>query len=460
MYAKIYRALISQSQGEREKRRLERKLESYQELSQSELNANQLKQIQGLIKHAYETVPYYQNRSQRDDIHPDDVKAWTDYEKLPLLTKADINNNLDDLISPMFRQQLQRNATGGSTGEPMRFFVEDSFWLWHAARTRFTRSWHGIEHGAKVAWIWGAIQELPGSSWQAQLKARIKRERYLDAFMFSESGMRTFAKSLARWKPTVIRAYPSALREFSEYVKDYGPAGIRPRLIETTSEKLTTQDRRLFEEVFQCKVADCYASRELAHSAYECDMGGLHVCPTRHLEILKDGIPAEPSETGDIVITSLHQYALPFIRYKTDDLGSFEIEDCSCGRVFPVLREISGRAADLLLSTDGKIIYGAYLDTVFWKRPEVFRYQAYQPDIQHLHLRIAFKSAVQDHWINQLRSELKSRFGESMQISITPVEKFELTRSGKHRYVISDVAPERTSLRTENTSGACSDEDP
>ena len=98
----------------------------------------------------------------------------------------------------------------------MRFFVEDSFWLWHAARTRFTRSWHGIEHGAKVAWIWGAIQELPGSSWQAQLKARIKRERYLDAFMFSESGMRTFAKSLARWKPTVIRAYPSALREFSE----------------------------------------------------------------------------------------------------------------------------------------------------------------------------------------------------------------------------------------------------
>lgn len=183
-------------------------------------------------------------------------------------------------------------------------------------------------------------------------------------------------------------------------------------------------------------------------------MGGLHVCPTRHLEILKDGIPAEPSETGDIVITSLHQYALPFIRYKTDDLGSFEIEECSCGRVFPVLREISGRAADLLLSTDGKVIYGAYLDTVFWKRPEVFRYQAYQPDIHHLHLRIAFKSAVEEEWINQLKNELKSRFGESMQISITPVETFELTRSGKHRYVISDVAPEKTALRIEKTSGS------
>jgi len=242
---------------------------------------------------------------------------------------------------------------------------------------------------------------------------------------------------LVRWQPTMLRAYPGALSLFARSVKEQGITGIRPRLIEITAAKMTDRQRELFEEVFHCPVANYYSSREMGTIAYPCEMGGLHVCETRYLELVADDKPAEPGDVGEVVLTSLHQYGMPFIRYRIGDLAVYEADSCPCKRGMPVLREIVGRTLDYILTADGRYVIG--FGSRFFDRPNVVRYQVYQPDRQHLEVSLVCKQDFDVASLKEIRSEIQAQVGESMNISIQVVDQIELTPAGKHRVVISDV---------------------
>lgn len=441
MYSAIYRGLKSLLPEEREKLRILDEMECIQWLSKTELESFQLKQVQNLIKYAYENVPFYRARYQREDIQPQDIKTWDDFRELPYLTREDVNNHLEDLVSREFQTGLQQSQTGGSTGEPMRFFVDASFNIWNGARVRLTRGWHGVQNGDKTAWVWGADRDIPSWSRKDRLMANIRRNRYLNAFQMSETKMQAFAELLLRWQPVMIRAYPSVLSLFAQYLITNGLNGIHPRLVETTAEMLTESQRQLFGDVFGCTVVDCYSSREFANIAYPCEIGGLHVCHTRYLELVENGITVEPGQIGEIVITSLHQFSMPFIRYKIGDLGIYEINDCSCGRGLPVMREIVGRVNDLMVTTDGDIVHGFFFSSLFFHRPNVIRFQVYQPNKQHLEIRLLCKEEAGSEWLEDIRDEIRARFGTSMQVSFQVVGDLELSLVGKHHHVISEVSP-------------------
>jgi phenylacetate-CoA ligase len=440
MYSQLYRLMRLFRPGQRETQRYLRQLERMQWWSRSELEAWQLDKIQELVKYAYTHVPYYRERYRQEGVHPEDIKSLKDFQALPILTTEDINSNLQAFVSPQFTN-LEPNETGGSTGQPMRFFVEDSLWRWNVALEFRGRRWYGVQPGDKMAWVWGAQQDMPFWSWKSRLRARVMRERYLNAFGLTPAKMQAFAEMLVRWQPAMFRAYSSALSLFAEYLKEQNIDGIRPKLIETTAEKVTGPQRRLFEEVFQCPVADCYSSREFVTIAYQCERGGLHVCETRFLEIVANGKTVPPGQMGEVVITSLHQFAMPFIRYKIGDLGIYEAERCPCGRGLPVLREIVGRTHDFLVSVDGQFVHGEFFAYIFRVKPEVVRYQVYQPDRQHLNVRLVCKHDVDSAWLEGVRGEIQDRFGRSMHIYLQVVDDIELTRAGKHRYIVSDVRP-------------------
>jgi phenylacetate-CoA ligase len=441
MYSTIYRTAKSVLPEEQKKQRILGELERTQWLSRPELGAFQFTKLQSLIKSAYEHVPFYGKRLRDEDIHPEDVKTLKDFQALPFLTREDVNNHLADLVCPDSRGHLRLSETGGSTGEPMRFLVDDSFNLWNGARARLTRGWYGVRDGDKVAWVWGAQRDMPGWSPEERLMARIKRHRHLNAFNMTEATMQAFAEMLVHWQPVMFRAYASALSVFAQHVKERGITSIRPRLIETTAEKLTDPQRQLLEEVFDCPVADCYSSREFSCIAYQCERGGLHVCPTRYLEVVANGNAAEPGQLGEVVITSLHQFAMPLLRYKIGDRGIYESGDCPCGRGLPVLREIVGRADDLLTTTDGQVVHGGFFDHLFCVRPDIVRFQVYQPDRQHLEIRLVCKQDVDSEWLEGVRTEIRARFGDSTEISLQLVDRIELTPTGKHRFIVSEVAP-------------------
>lgn len=442
MYSNLYRAARLFWPGGWENYKNLQEINRTQWLSRQNLETWQFERVKKLVKYAYEHVPFYRERYRRLDIHPEDIKDMQDFQALPFLTKEDIKNNLDKLVSPHFRGKLYPNETGGSTGQPIQFFEEDSFWRWNVALRNRGRGWYGVHEGDKMALVWGAPRDMPDQNWKKRLRASLMRHRVLNAFSMTEDKMQAFAQMLVQWQPAMFKAYASALSLFAEFIKQQKITGIRPKFIETTAEKVTGPQRELLEEVFQCPVADCYSSREFVTIAYQCPSGGLHVCETRLMEIVSNDEVIEPGELGEVVVTSLHQFAMPFIRYKLGDLGIYETAPCSCGRSLPVLREIVGRTHDFLVTGDGQFVHGEFFAYTFRVKPEVVRYQVYQPDKNHLEVRLVCNQQVSETWLNNTRAEIQNRFGESTQISLQLVDQIQLTPAGKHRYIISEVKPD------------------
>ena len=443
MYSAIYRTMRLFWPGGLETRRHLRELERTQWLSEDELRALQLAKIQQLVKHAYEHVPFYRERYQRAGIHPEDIRSLEDFQALPFLTREDVKNNLEALVAQNFpRHKLYKSETGGSTGEPIQFLVEGSFWWWNAALEFRGRGWHGVQEGDKIAWVWGADRDMPGWSRTKRLRAHIMRQRFLNAFGMTEAKMQAFTEMLVRWQPVMFRAYASALSLFAQFIKERGITGIRPKLIETTAEKVTDPQRQLLEEVFHCQVADCYSAREMGTIAYQCEMGGMHVCETRYLEIVANDKVVQPGQLGEVVVTSLTQFAMPFIRYKKGDMAIYEPGHCPCGRKLPRLKEVVGRTNEFLVSADGQFVHSLFLAYVFRVKPEVVRYQVHQPDRKHLNVRLVCNQPVNSAWLDNARAEIQARFGQETQVSIQVVDQIELTPVGKHRHVISEVKPD------------------
>jgi phenylacetate-CoA ligase len=442
MYSNLYRAARLFWPGGLKTRRKIQQLEATQWMSRSELEAWQFERLQQVVAYAYEHVPFYREKYQQAGVHPEDIKRLEDFQALPFLTKEDVKQRRDELLSPGFRGKLYPLETGGSTGQPTQFLVEDSFWRWNVALRTRGRGWYGFQPGDKMALVWGAPGDMPDQSWFRQMRAQIQRHRVLNAFSMTEAKMQSFAEMLLRWQPAMIKAYASALSLFAEYLKTRGITGIRPKLVETTAEKVTEPQRQLLEEVFHCPVVDCYSSREFVTIAYECEDRGLHACESRLVEIVADDQVVPAGQLGEIVVTSLHQFAMPFIRYKIGDLGVYEPDPCSCGRGMPVLREVVGRTHDFLVASDGQFVHGEFFAYTFRVKPEVVRYQVHQTDQHHLNVKIVCREPVSDAWLDGMRAEIQHRFGPSMQISLQVVDKIELTPAGKHRYIISEIKPD------------------
>ena len=442
MYSNLYRKMRLFYPGGLQKFRRSQELNKTEWFSPDELAAWQLPRLQHIVKYAYEHVPYYHEKYQQLGIQPDDIRSIKDIQSLPFLTRDDINNNLKKMVSPEKRKIAIPDATGGSTGQPIRFYRERAFSWWDNALEIRGRGWYGVSEGDKIAWIWGAARDMRNWNWKKRLGAKILREQYLNAFNMTEENMDSYAKMLIRWQPKMLRAYASALSLFAQYIQEKGITGIRPKLIETTAEKVTKPQRELFEETFNCPVVDWYTAREFGTIAFQCPVGSLHVVEPLYLEVIANDQPAQPGQMGEVVLTSTHQYAMPFIRYKLGDLAIYKPELCSCGRGLPVLSEVVGRTQDFLVTTNGLFVHGGFFHQAFRQWPEIHRYQVYQADKQHLDVRLVCKTEVDDDWLDMVHKEIKHRFGEEMNISINLVDDFKLTPAGKHLSVISDVKPD------------------
>jgi phenylacetate-CoA ligase len=442
MYPIFYRTLRPFWSGGKDLRKRQKELDRTQWFSREELEVLQLENLQKLIKYAYDYIPYYHEVFANRDIYPDDIKSFKDFQTLPYLTREDVNDHLNELVTHDPNHNVMPDSTGGSTGVPMQFFVEKAFDWWDQALELRGRGWYGVGEGERIAFVWGAKRDMHAWSWRARLKAKVLQERYLNAFSMTDQKMQAFAEMLTQWKPAMFRAYASALTLFAHYIKDHHITGIRPKLIETTAEKVTLPQRELLEEVFQCKVADWYSARELGTIAFQCPAGGLHVCETRYLEIVANNNIVRPGELGEVVITSLHQNGMPFIRYKIGDMAISESDPCSCGRGLPTLREVVGRMQDFLVTCEGHFVHGGYFPHTFRLWPEIARYQVYQPDRNHLEVRLVCNCPCDSSWLASIRNELLKCFGTDMQISVKIVDDIPLTPAGKHRFIISDVKPD------------------
>jgi len=445
MYGKIVRAtyqLLAKALGRGDFWRYYAELEKSQYLSSEGIRGIQLTRLKALVNHAYENVPYYHKKFEQLGLKPTDIRTADDLTKLPILTKKDIRANFKDLVAVNLpRKKMIPYSTGGSTGEPLQFYVTRENSAWGSAAAYRAYKWYGYEMGDKIAYLWGAGRDLSAQRRMAnQLRNLFFRRIYLDAFNMSETELNYFVSRFIKFKPKAIIAYASAAYLLARYVKQRGIGGITPEVIITQAEKLFAHQRQLIKDVFGCQVFDFYGSREVGGMASECPRhNGYHISAENVvIEFMRANEPVPPGQVGKILVTDLTNYAMPFIRYENGDLGVPLDEACSCGINLPLMKSIEGRITDTLVIGD-KFISSPALTLIFKDLP-IKQYQLIQEAEGKIVVKVVRGASYTDAHTEALRKLLRRYVGD-IEVKIMFLDSILPPPSGKHRFIISKVPP-------------------
>jgi phenylacetate-CoA ligase len=376
------------------------------------------------------------------------VNSLDDLQRLPILTKSDIQQNVESLrASNYYSDMLVANKTGGSTGKPLHFYHDkDRIFSRQAATFRHNR-WAGWDIGMKTASLWGHRSDLAEfETWK--IKTRnflIDRLTILDTSSITGEKLVEFHRQLKKVRPEIYIAYANAIYLFARFLKEKGISDYhRPHSIITSAEVLEESQRQLIESVFECKVFDRYGSRETSVIASECDChSGLHIGAEGFIvEFIKNDKPAAPGELGKIIITDLLNYGMPFIRYQIEDVGASSDKLCECGRGLPLMKMAAGRVTDFLVTPDGKIISGAAL-TIYLivNTPGVAQAQLIQENVNEIIIKIVKGEKFGEDSIKFLNNEIPRFFGNGVKYNLEFVDSIPVESSGKYRFSISKIDP-------------------
>lgn len=411
------------------KRNLHLKRETLQEI--------QFKKTKRILKLAYESVPLYHKKFKNARLHPDDIRSFEDYTKVPIVTKEEIQSSptCDLLCEDTAENKLIWRSTSGSTGVPLKIGLNQKTLelegaIWHRALS---------ENGLKLNDKRTTISD-PRTFQQNTnpLKSLIRRQQ-ISIFDDAETQL----SQMEKFKPDMIKAYPSSLTILADYNRKR-TRGLKPRMVFTTSELLDKHSRNYINSCFETKVFDNYACAELALLAWECkEHQGYHInVDSVLLEFVEDGKTVDFGEHGEIVCTGLLNPTMPLIRYELGDVGIPIKDCCPCGRTLPLMQVVEGRADDFLLATDGKVIS----PTVFFPYPfhdfsQIKHFRVIQEQKEHLIIQVIPRQGFENKQQIFLNAEanIKRLFGASIHVEFELLDKIERDSAGKIRKIVSNV---------------------
>ena len=417
-------------------------LEKSQYFSEEQLKEIQWNKLKNLLQHAYEHVPFYKVRFDEAGITPDDIRHWDDLTRIPILTKDDIRGNKDFMVADnIAKDKLIPKKTSGSTGVSLEFYIDEDSQQWKRACTMRHDRWSGWDLGERVAAVWGNPEHE--HSWRLKLRnTLLERYTYLDTLKMDEDAMRQFYHRIVQKPPRIYFGHAHSLYLFARFLDQNNLVPPRPAGLISTAMILHKHERELIERVFNSKVFNRYGCEEVSLIASECEAHeGLHMnMDTLIVEVLYDGMPAQPGQAGAIVLTDLSNYGMPFIRYKVGDVGVLADKPCSCGRGFPLFKSIEGRAADYVVTPEGKYISGISLTENFATQlPGIKQLQIVQDKIDHIIFRIVKSMVTDQNQIKKIDDLVKERFGPKMNFDIEYVDSIQQEASGKYRFCISQI---------------------
>lgn len=419
-----------------------RHMEDTQWWAPERIEALRLERLRILLEHATQYVPYYREQMRALGLHPAEIRSMAALAQLPLLDKPTIRANQEHLKSTRARG-LARFNTGGSSGEPLIFFIGRER-VTHdvAAKWRATR-WWGVDIGDPEVVIWGSPIELGAQDRFRVLRDRLLRSRLLPAFEMSEAKLNDFLQEIRRIRPKMLFGYPSALAHIAAHAerRNESMADLGIRVAFVTSEKLYDDQRTRIERVFACSVANGYGGRDAGFIAHQCPHGGMHITAEDIIveTVDGDGRPTQRGQAGEIVVTHLATRDFPFIRYRTGDVGVLTDARCTCGRGLPLLQEIQGRTTDFIVARDGTVMHGLALIYILRDVAGIQGFKIIQESIDLIRVQLSFAGKIPELLAENIRQGFKQRLGEGVEVRIEQVAEIPPERSGKLRYVVSKV---------------------
>jgi phenylacetate-CoA ligase len=420
-----------------------------------ELEAMQAKSLQRLVRHAYNNVPFYRDRFVASGIVPRDIRTAKDLLEVPIVRRYDLQTaeGRESTVRPF---PSIRKQTSGTTGEPLLFGYERDSEAWRRAVKLRAYEWAGYRPGDRAFYYSGAPFPKEPPWWQRAKVAvdqRMNRAVHFQCAVMSDERLREAVRQIERFQPNVLVCYAQAGAELARYINRNGLRTWQGMSVICCAERVLPRDRADLVDAFGPSIFDTYGCREVMHIAGECEAHqGLHVS-MEHLvvEIIvtENGRQrlAREGESGEVVFTDLHNFAMPFIRYATGDIATAgPSRRCSCGRTLPRIQSIQGRTSETLRDANGAAVSGVAISVLFHEMSGLVRqFQAVQHFDRSVTISLVLAEPLPQSTLDEIRKNAE-RILAGIPVGVKVVPHLPRGAAGKHKLVVVErEAPARVS---------------
>ncbi|HUO17212.1 MAG TPA: aminotransferase class I/II-fold pyridoxal phosphate-dependent enzyme [Verrucomicrobiae bacterium] len=414
----IYKRLLNQSQYWSEERRQQYITEH----------------LRKTLFRASEGSPYYREQFRQIGFNPrKDFRSPADIASLPLLTKADVRKNLNDIVDHRFERSSVLTQTSGSTGEPLPMRLNEHFMAFDNACLFRHWSWTGYSFGARMAALRTYVPSKRGEPlWRYD---KLKNTMYFSAYHLTPTNCDEYVQRLLEFRPEFIKAYPSSVSVFAEFAYRQRDKFDFLRGIFTASETLLPSERDRVERTFGRKLFNWYGMTEPAVIITECEQhDGMHI----NWEYgYPEFLPSEELEPHEfrLVTTSFHNPVMPFIRYETGDIVRLydTPKTCPCGRNMPLVHSIVGRKDECIIMDDGRRLPSINFYSLFREFPEILKFQIIQYGRTEILTKVALRPDARSSLslTEKLEQEMRQRVGFTVKLDIEYTNTFLTNSDGK-----------------------------
>lgn len=403
-----------------------------------------------LLEFARDNVPYY--REVAGELPTTSLEQW------PILSKQVLRSRYEDFKAPDWEaREVIENASGGSTGRPVRFLHERQFRERAKAVNQFYDiEFLGIDENASRVVLWNSPRDVRRQGSKPDgVRARLK-DRMLDlmgmksttlhSFAMSEGDMDDYLHVINREKPDYILAYAGSLYQLARRAEERAITMHQPRKMTTTAETLQPFMRRCIESVFGKSLSDCYGSREVGLVAGEAADGRMYIFDfANHVEVVDDeGRQVAPGKEGRVLVTCLFNYAMPLIRYEIGDLAVWGEPAQYLGRTWPTLERVVGRSTEQFVTRDGGLVHGLFFVTRFYYRDWVDELEIVQREVNVIDVNFVARSTPCPKQMAEVEEEFRSAMGDDCVVNWNQLDVIPRTQEGKHLYTRSLVHQKRS----------------
>lgn len=412
--------------------------------------AVQRSQLHRLLSHAVRQVPFYRERLGEAGFRPDRPLTEEIWRRIPLLSRQEIqahSESLQALSLPAGHGPSKESMTSGSTGIPLRVTktaLSSLYWnavrarevLWHARDTRLP--WHSIRYFPEGRALyprgvtnrnWGDIAEIIGET-----------GRGYGLNIMTDPGDQL--AWLERHSPSYLLTYPSNLLALLDATGDRARPFPELRQVVTVAESLHEDLRAQCLARWGARICDVYSATETGYIALQAPQGDHYLVQDEvvRVELLDDeDQPVPPGGHGRVVVTPLHNYAMPLIRYAIGDYAEAG-ERSPCGRTLPVINRILGRVRNMLHFPDGRRVWPSFADGRFREIAPVRQFRVIQRTLDTLELQVACERPLRPAERNALAVLVRDRVGHPFAVSVTEHGEIPRSAGGKYEDFRNEVA--------------------
>lgn len=416
-------------------------LEESQWLPRAELERAQVASLRAVLEHAGRNVPYWRTLFRKLGFDARDVRSVADLAALPVMTREMIHERYDEFVDPALHPTNICKGTSGTSGVPLKFEYCNQSEAWRTATRMRGYGWAGLRLGLPTVHYWGAGAGMPEglAGRKMRLDRALKREVYVDAARQDEASMRSFAELLERLRPRAVVGYTQALAIFARWAVDRATCNWPDTRVVCAAEAVLPHDCEALARAFGPDVFETYGSRETMLVAAECEVhDGMHMSEENLVvELLRDGVPAGPGEEGDVVVTDLHNFGMPFIRYANGDVATRGADtSCPCGRLLRKLARVDGRRIDTLRDAAGDPVPGMLFISLLQTSTQMLRaFQVVQKKSGEIELRVVRGRDFDDTSFAEMVRRLRAYF---RGLPFEPVfcDEIPASPSGKRRPIV------------------------